>query len=197
MLLILALGGAGLGLFAAVSQGPSFSVKAEESSRESAESQPEAASEPEDSTPQAVLTVHVAGAVAAPGVYSVPEGSRVQDAVTAAGGFASDASSDAVNLARALVDGEQVFIPTAEQVQAGVVASPASSGQSSEHASLVNINTADASALETLSGVGPATAAAIISDREENGPFASIEDIQRVSGIGEKKYEAIKDAICV
>ena len=67
----------------------------------------------------------------------------------------------------------------------------------SDGSGLVNINTADASALDALPGVGPATAEAIIKDREENGPFASIEDIMRVSGIGEKKFENLKDAICV
>ncbi len=151
------------------------------------------------------VVVHVAGAVVAPGIYSVPEGSRVQDAVDAAGGLASDAASDAINLARTLQDGEQVLIPTEEQVESGSyttsvtdTGSASSGGVATEGGStLVNINTAGVDELDTLPGVGPATAQAIVDERENNGPFTSIEDIQRVSGIGEKKFEKLKDSICV
>ncbi len=151
------------------------------------------------------VMVHVAGAVVSPGVYAVSEGDRVQDAVEAAGGFASGAASDAVNLARTVQDGEQIFIPTEEQVESGDYASTLSSTDTSSStgsngqstSSLININTASVDELDTLPGIGPVTAQAIVDERESNGAFTSIEDIQRVSGIGEKKFEKIKDSICV
>ena len=154
------------------------------------------------SQPAVLVTVHVAGAVADAGIYAIPEGSRVQDAVDAAGGFVEDAAPDAVNLARVLQDGEQVVIPTQEQVRGGVVpttggAQATGAAEGAGIAAMVNINTAGADELDTLPGVGPATAQAIIEERESGGPFASIEDIQRVSGIGEKKFEKLKDSICV
>ena len=124
----------------------------------------------------------------------------MQDAVNAAGGFLSDASPDAINLARVLQDGEQVIIPTLEQVESGTAASASVTGSTAAAAGaqvVVNINTAGVEELDTLPGVGPATAQAIVDERESNGPFASIEDIQRVSGIGEKKFEKLKDSIRV
>ena len=155
------------------------------------------------------IKVHVAGCVRTPGVYELSSESRVQDAVDAAGGLNAKAAGSAVNLARKLVDGEQVYIPSkkeasgnaggvslGEGVSAGT-ASASSQGFSGSSSGLININTADLAALEELPGVGPATAQAIVEEREANGPFASPEDIQRVSGIGEKKYQSMKDLICV
>ncbi len=147
-----------------------------------------------------VVVVHVAGAVANPGVYPVPEGSRVKSAVDAAGGFGPDASMEAVNLARVVADGEQIYIPTVEEVQSGSVspaASASGSGGGSDQPSMVNINTADAAGLDALPGVGPATAQRIVDDRTANGPFSSPEDIMRVSGIGEKKFEQMAHMITV
>ena len=146
-----------------------------------------------------VVTVHVAGAVASPGVVSLAEGSRVEDAVDAAGGFAEGAASDAVNLARVLQDGEQVVIPTEDEVEGGTAlqSSAGASSAASDTQTVVNINTAGLEELDTLPGVGEATAQAIIDERESAGPFESVEDIQRVSGIGEKKFEKLKDLICV
>lgn len=151
-----------------------------------------------------VLVVHVDGAVASPGVYSVSEGSRVNDAVLAAGGLAEDADTSTMNLASPLADGAKVHVPTSEELAGGSSSSAAgvetgsSSGVSSTGSSgLVNLNTATSSELQTLSGVGVATAAAIIEDREANGPFTSTEDLMRVSGIGEKKFAKIKDHVCV
>lgn len=145
------------------------------------------------------VVVHVSGAVASPGVYEVNEGARVQDAVDAAGGFSADAAIDAVNLARILSDGEQVLIPTEDQVADGMVSRPTDAGSPGDSSASepVNINTAGADELDSLPGVGPATAQAIIDEREANGPFESVEDIQRVSGIGEKKFEKLKDSIRV
>lgn len=155
----------------------------------------EEAIDAEDEAPAAVV-VHVGGAVAAPGVQELEEGARVQDAVEAAGGFAEGAARDALNLARVLQDGEQVVVPTEEELAAAPVsgegpsASPAGDGR-------VNINTATADELDALPGIGPATAEKIVADREANGPFSAAEDLKRVSGIGDKKYAELADAICV
>jgi competence protein ComEA len=114
------------------------------------------------------LVVDVAGAVASPGVMELPAGARVRDAIEAAGGFLDGAERSSVNLARPLVDGEQVYVPVAGEDRAGPV----------------NVNAADAAALETLPGIGPVLAERIVADRAANGPFVSIEDLDRVSGIG-------------
>ena len=151
------------------------------------------------------VTVHVVGAVHRPGVYALPEGSRVRDAIDAADGCIGDAMPEAVNLARILVDGEQVRIPTAAEVAAGVAAggagaAGAASGagvQSGQAGGKININSASVGELDALPGVGPSTAQKIVDDRTANGPFKRIEDLMRVSGIGEKKFEALKDSITV
>lgn len=152
------------------------------------------------------VCVYVSGAVAAPDVYFLDEGSRVADAIVAAGGFTDEAAVDALNLARVLNDGEQIAVPTEEAVAATIGgggpqgASPAAasaSAGSSTAGGLVNINSADSAALQTLDGVGEATAKKIIADREANGPFRTIEDLKRVSGIGDKKFENLRDSICV
>lgn len=153
-------------------------------------------------TESAVLTVHVVGAVANPGVYQVPAGSRVVDAVSKAGGLAEDADQRGCNMARAVSDGEQISIPsTADDAPASAPVSSAQAQQSQQSGSassgLVNINTATQADLETLSGIGPSTAKKIVEDRAANGPFASKEDLKRVSGIGDKKYEAIQASITV
>lgn len=169
--------------------------------------QAEAAQEGTASTAQpARLSVHVVGEVANPGLYEVDAGSRVQAAIDAAGGFTNDANQGSVNLAREIVDGEQIVVASKNVSAAGASgagsAGTASSGTSASGASgasggLVNINTADIAGLSSLSGIGEATAKKIIADREKNGPFKTTKDITRVSGIGDKKYEAIKDSITV
>lgn len=173
--------------------------------------QAEAAQEgTEASTSQPVrLSVHVVGEVANPGLYEVDAGSRVQAAIDAAGGFTNDANQGSVNLAREIVDGEQIVVASKSASAAGAAgagsagsAATASSGASGAGSSsapggLVNINTADIAGLSSLSGIGEATAKKIIADREKNGPFKTTKDITRVSGIGDKKYEAIKDSITV
>lgn len=155
-------------------------------------------------TEPVLLVVHVDGAVAAPGVYELAEGSRVNDAVLAAGGLVEGADTSSINLASPLVDGGKVHVPSAKELAAtttgggsGSSSSLGSSSTGSTSSGLVNINLATAEELQTLSGVGEATAAAIIEDREANGPFTSPEDLMRVSGIGEKKYSKVKDHICV
>lgn len=154
------------------------------------------------------LCIHVDGCVASPGVYYLPAGSRVIDAVTAAGGATEKARTDAVNLAQELQDGQQIVIPSRSESQAtpsdgGAVAASGGAQGSGEGASssgaggMVNINTAAAEEFETLKGIGAATAEKIVADREANGPFSSIDDLTRVSGIGEKKLAAMRDRLCL
>lgn len=145
------------------------------------------------------IVVYVSGAVQSPGLYELDEGSRVGSAVDLAGGALEEASLEAVNLARVVNDGEQIHIPTREEIESGLSTAGALSGvaEAGESNAVVNINNAGVDQLTTLDGVGEATANKIIADREANGPFSSIEDIMRVSGIGQKKFDAIKDRICV
>lgn len=140
------------------------------------------------------VVVHVAGAVVAPGVHRLPPGARVIDAVEASGGLAPDADPSAVNLAALLEDGAQVYVP-----RVGEAPPPSASlGPSTEDASgPVDLNTADVALLETLPGIGPATAAAIVDHRERHGPFASVEGLLDVRGIGEAKLAALRDLVRV
>lgn len=147
----------------------------------------------------ASVSIHIVGEVNSPGLYEVAEGSRVKEVVEAAGGLSDDALESSINLARVVSDGEQIVVASKSDPsssQAGTSTASASSGVSTA-SSLVNINTADVAALTTLSGIGESTAQKIIADREKNGPFKTKKDITRVSGIGDKKYEAIKDSITV
>ncbi len=175
--------------------GGSFSIDSSAVTEVTEEIDSESDSDDQTAVASEIVTVHVTGAVALPGVYSLSEGDRVLDAVEEAGGFAEGASQASVNLARVLSDGEQVHIPTQEEVDSGQYQTSDSSGSSGS--SLININTATADELDTLPGIGPATAANIISYREENGGFDSIEEIKEVSGIGDAKYAQIADLICV
>lgn len=151
------------------------------------------------------MWVHVAGSVMRPGLYEVAAGGRVGDAVAVAGGPIGDACVDAVNLARPLADGERIYVPTSEEVAAGGgLAELAPAGGAGDAGSggaggsgLIDLNLASEAELQTLPGVGPATATKIVADRESNGPFTSPEDLMRVSGIAEKKYEALRDLITV
>jgi competence protein ComEA len=142
------------------------------------------------------IVVHITGAVPRPGVYALPEGARVQDAISAAGGFLAEAEKSGINLARVLDDGEQIDIPYVEGASI-VVPTPGIEVVDSSSTELININTASQFELETLPGIGPTTAEKIIEYREENGPFSTIEDIMDVSGIGPGTFERIKDLITV
>lgn len=145
------------------------------------------------------VVVHVVGAVLHPGVYELPDGSRVVDAVDAAGGALGNASLASLNLARILADGEQVYVFTADEAAAGSAApTPAEVAAAPGAASvtgLIDLNTATVEELDSLPGIGPSTAQKIVSDREANGPFATPEDLMRVSGIGAAKFEALKDLV--
>ena len=141
------------------------------------------------------IVVHVGGSVLAPGVYELAESARVQDAIEAAGGFGEQAATDALNLAHVLADGERVVVPTQSEVE-GAVAAPGGAA-TAPGGGKVNINAASAAELDALPGIGMSTAEKIVADRQANGPFATIEDLKRVSGIGDKKYAALADSICV
>ncbi|MFZ5857897.1 MAG: helix-hairpin-helix domain-containing protein [Chloroflexota bacterium] len=139
----------------------------------------------------APLVVDVAGAVPRPGVYELPDGSRVKDAVDAAGGFLAEADRAGLNLAAPLEDGQQLQIPFlagAEPVGAARIDEPAV-------LDLIDINTADAETLSTLPGIGPTLAQRIVEYRETWGEFYYIEDIMNVEGIGPSTFENIKDLI--
>lgn len=160
------------------------------------------------------ILVHVAGAVMEPGVVRIPVGSRVVDAITAAGGMRHDADPDRLNLAARLDDGWRIVVPmtgqevpddlvlpdgmgTAATAQPGSGATRVGGGATGGdgEAGRVNLNTATEEELKTLPGVGPATAAAIIAKREADGPFRSVESLIEVRGIGEVKLDALRDLV--
>lgn len=130
----------------------------------------------------AALVVDVQGAVVEPGVYRLPAGARVLDALARAGGAAEGAAPGGLNLARPVVDGEQLLVPTEEEVEAAATAAPGVVGGAP--GGLVSLNRADGPALETLPRVGPALAGAILAHREEHGPFTAVEQLDDVPGIG-------------
>jgi competence protein ComEA len=150
---------------------------------------------PEPEVPASVY-VYVSGHVNKPGVYVLPSGSRAFLALEVAGGALEDANLAGVNLARVLMDGEQLNIYSMEQ---SASADPVAVGTTPTVVSdtRVNINTASQQELEKLPGIGPVKAAAIISYRTSNGAFRRPEDIMKVSGIAEKTYEGLKDFIRV
>ena len=157
-----------------------------------------------------VIMVYITGEVKNWGVIELPKGSRIIDAVNKAGGFTDDADTQAVNLAYVLSDGIKVYIPSKNEEEIGEFTTEeyitADSGDNvitggekmeENKVELVNINSATQTELETLPGIGPSTALKIISYRNENGKFSSIDDIKNVNGIGESKFESIRDLICV
>lgn len=162
------------------------------------------------------LVVHICGAVSAPGVYELPAGSRIIDAVEAGGGFLPEADEACCNLAEEIVDGCQIYIMTKTEScadgqtekKAGIQTSPDSDMQTTDRNvrsnsapalenGLVNLNTADIAALTTLPGIGESRAKASISYREQHGAFAQIEDIMKISGIKQAAFSKIKDKITV
>jgi competence protein ComEA len=137
------------------------------------------------------IFVHVLGAVERPGLYQLHDGDRAVDAVAAAGGFTATADQQQVNLARRVADGEALYLPAVGEAAAAVGAgAPLAGGK-------VNLNTADATALEGLPRVGPAMAERIIAWRTANGRFAAVEDLLSVTGIGEKTFAQLRDLVTV
>lgn len=148
------------------------------------------------------VTVHVNGAVARPGVYTLAANSRIIDALAAAGGLLPTAADEIVNQAALLRDGQQVYVPTrGTPVPQGLVpagqAAPASKGAAATVApgGPINLNRATAEELDALPGIGPALSARIIEYREKVGPFQRPEDLKKVSGIGDKLFESLKERI--
>lgn len=146
--------------------------------------------------------VDVDGAVVSPGVYRLKDGARVSQAIDAAGGLTAEADVTGLNRASKITDGQKIYVPTVGEQQAASASGGADSGAAvasgaGPSSGLVNINTASAAELQTLSGIGPSMAQSIIDERTKNGAFASVDDLMRVPGIGEKKLAKIKDCICV
>ncbi len=151
---------------------------------------------------ESVIYVSVSGHVLNPGVYILPEGSRVYEAINAAGGVTDDGTLDGINTAVLLEDEAYILIPGISDsdetnTSEGMVAVGELTASESGETGKININTADLSSLMTLSGIGKAKAEAIISYRETNGNFEAIEDIKNVSGIKDGVFESIKDEITV
>lgn len=140
------------------------------------------------------VVVHVAGAVVQPGIYTLPPGSRINDAILAAGGVTDSAITTYINLAALIEDGQQVLVPQKSSTTLPDLNSNIRMGNESI---LVNINTASQGQLESLPEIGPVTAQRIIEYRETYGPFLAIEDIQKVEGIGIHTFEAIESLITV
>lgn len=152
------------------------------------------------------IIVHIAGEVISPGIVSLNEGGRIEDAIKMAGGLTENADISDVNLAYVLDDGVKIIIPKkdAEDENKEIIKEDAGKGiiledgfEVSKKAELININKATQADLEKLSGVGASLAEKIVDYRNKNGKFSSIEDIKNVSGIGESKFNSIKDFICV
>lgn len=152
-------------------------------------------------TEEREIVVYVAGAVNRPGVVQLAEGARAKDAVDACGGFLPTADTNGVNLAQKLKDGMQVTVPEkapmATEGRAAQGAPTASGAARPLPEGMVNINTADEKELDKLPGIGPAMAKRIVEYRTENGAFQSPEEIKRVKGIGDAKYEKMKDKIAL
>ena len=168
-------------------------------------------------TEQVVILIDVGGAVNISGLFALPAGSRVADAIEAAGGVTEEAEVKYINRAATLSDGDRLYIPTATEVRDGTapptvgqvttaggytggVAPVAPSGSSADNGAgngLINLNTANSEELQKLSGVGPVTAQKIIDYRAKKGGFKRIEDIMNVSGIGAKTFEKLKDHITI
>lgn len=157
-----------------------------------AEDEAEVGTEAEiETSPVSMCYVHVCGEVNTPGVYELPEGSRIFEAVDAAGGFTAEAAESSLNLAKTIADGMQIVVLNKEEAQnASEMAVEQASG-------LVNINKASKEQLMTLPGIGESRAEDILRYRKESGGFQKIEDIMKVSGIKDAAFQKIKDSITV
>lgn len=147
---------------------------------------------------RAKVYVDIGGEVRNPMVAELEEGSRVEDAIAAAGGLTENADISQINRAAFIEDGEKIFIPPAGDITDRISEDGDEDGVSSRDTSSdgrININTADSQGLQQLAGVGPATAEKIIAYRKENGPFKSAEELKNVSGIGDKTFDKLKDMI--
>ena len=154
---------------------------------------PAAATGPPSTVSPATVMVDVAGAVRRGGVFRLPAEARIVDAIEAAGGVAKGANPDAVNLAAHVVDGQRIYVPRLGEMVPAVVDTPTATTTPSP----VDLNSATVGELDHLPGVGPATAAAIVAHREQFGPFASVDDLASVHGIGPAKLDALRGLVTV
>lgn len=204
LVVIAAASGLAMASFNSHSSGVSFERSDEASAsdvRGSGDASPDDESSAKSSS-AAEVYVDVDGAVVRPGVYRLKDGARVSQAIDAAGGLTAEADVTGLNRASKITDGQKIYVPTVGEQQAtaavgGAESSAAATPGAGSSSGLVNINTASAAELQTLSGIGPSMAQSIIDERSKNGPFASVDDLMRVSGIGEKKLAKIKDCICI
>jgi competence protein ComEA len=137
------------------------------------------------------VVVHVAGAVRKPGLYEFPHGARIADAIETAGGASTRADLDALNLAELLVDGSQIVVPRTESGMPGSATTVGAPG-SSASPTVVSLNGADTAMLETIPGIGPVTAQAIVDHRSQIGGFGSVDELLDVDGIGPATLESIR-----
>lgn len=151
-----------------------------------------------------LVIVHITGAVKTPGIVKLPEGARIEDAIDKAGGLTEDADISDVNLAYVLEDGIKIKIPTiSEEKNEEIIINSSGEGivekeiSNNSENKIININKANETDLQTLPGIGASLAGRIVEYRNSNGKFNEIEDIKNVSGIGDSKYENIKNFICV
>ena len=170
-------------------EGTEETAEKDETSENNGEEQADAAEQ--------TVFVYVCGEVSSPGVYELRADARVFEAISSAGGITEDAAPDAVNQARVIADGEQIYVPTVEEAasqQTGVGGTTVTKGTESVK---VNINTAGKEELMTLSGIGEAKADDILKYREEHGSFGSIEELMQINGIKEGVFNKIKDDITI
>ncbi|HEX2177933.1 MAG TPA: ComEA family DNA-binding protein [Actinomycetota bacterium] len=186
VLLGIAVVGAGLVVIVRSSDPPAPPVERVAATPQQAEASP---------SPAGQVVVHVSGQVTAPGVYELPAGSRVQDAIGAAGGALGEADANALNLAAVVADGQKITVPKPGEAapEAGDGAAAAAAGAPAK----VNLNHATQAQLEELPGVGPVLAQRILTHRQTKGRFTSPRQLLEVSGFGPKKYESVKDQITV
>ncbi len=155
----------------------------------------------QESTGVSRIKVYVTGAVNTPGVIELEEGSRIEDAINLAGGVKDDANLEDVNLAYCLEDGQKLYIPNINEKEVEYISTENGEkvieGFSGSSNSKININTSGLEELKSLPGVGDSLAQRIINYREENGKFKTIDDLKNVSGIGDKKFENIKESVTV
>lgn len=176
-----------------------------------AESGTEKEPESEEAKPPSVIYVYLCGSVQQPGVYALPAGSRLKEALELAGGFSEQAAKEYHNLARVVADGERIYVPTEAEVaelsaqervtgaadRAFTVTAEETARENAQGNNMVNLNTASLAELTTLPGIGEARAEEIVEYRNRVGRFASEEELKNIRGIGEAMYERLKDRITV
>lgn len=168
----------------------------EDREKEDADAAP-ATEEVKEGTQKETICVFVCGQVTEPGVYELPEGSRVYQAVAAAGGFLDTAAADWLNQAEPIQDGQKIYVPTLEEAGAMTTEQGASGTSGEGTDGRVNLNTASREELMTLTGIGEKKADAIIQYRESQGGFQSVDELMQVEGIKEATYNKIKDKIAI